>query len=205
IAITAASTTVSQDFQVLNGGNLRVGAGSTPNLTFNDDDVFVEGTLEVDGNIRLDGNTYFNGYATTTASTGAFATESTITAGGNIILQNAETIANSTNGTVAITAPSTTVSQDFQVMNGGNLRVGEGGVPSSTFNNDDIYVEGNVELDGNIDIGGSFLIGNVGTPATTLVRLVQPCFAVTQPDDTIWYLWVLNNGHWGTSSTSCMD
>ncbi|MFA6358838.1 MAG: hypothetical protein WCY09_09310, partial [Candidatus Omnitrophota bacterium] len=38
-------------------GNLRVGTGSTPNITQNGDDVFIEGQLEVDGVPRFDATT----------------------------------------------------------------------------------------------------------------------------------------------------
>lgn len=38
-------------------GNLRVGTGSTPNITQNGDDVYIEGQLEVDGAPRFDAST----------------------------------------------------------------------------------------------------------------------------------------------------
>jgi len=38
-------------------GNLRVGTGSTPNITQNGDDVYIEGQLEVDGVPRFDATT----------------------------------------------------------------------------------------------------------------------------------------------------
>ena len=47
---------------------LRVGTGSTPDVTPGDDDAFIEGTLEVDGASRFDGALDINSNATFAAS-----------------------------------------------------------------------------------------------------------------------------------------
>lgn len=44
----------------VNNGPLRVGLGSTPDVTPGSDDLFVEGTMEVDGASRMDGNVDIN-------------------------------------------------------------------------------------------------------------------------------------------------
>lgn len=63
---------------------MRIGTGSTFGGigTVGADELGVEGAMEVDGISYLDGNVQFNGYATTTAASGNFATEGDITMGG---------------------------------------------------------------------------------------------------------------------------
>jgi len=122
----------------ITAGNLTIGNG-TPTVVRGGEDAYVEGTFEVDGAVRFDG---------------------TLEVNGNITLQNDETIANSSDGTIALTAASTTVSTDFDVL-AGNLRVGNG-VPTVTLDNEDAYVEGTFEVDGAVRFDGTLEVnGNI--------------------------------------------
>lgn len=89
------------------------------------------GNFAMEGNLTVGGTTELGGSASTTGSaalksanitsdTGAISfgnenltTTGTLTIGGNLTLQNSETISNSTDGTVSITAGTTTVSGIF--------------------------------------------------------------------------------------------
>ena len=115
-------------------GNFRVG-NAEPSVALNGEDALIEGTLEVGG-------------ATTLSST--------------LNLQNAETIANSTNGTIAMTVQSTGT---VNVLTG-NLAVGNG-TPSTTQNGEDAYIEGMLDVDGNAGFEGNVYL-NVGVVTTTL-------------------------------------
>lgn len=46
---------------VVQARQLRIGRGSTPDVTPGDDDAFIEGTLEVDGAVRFDGGLNLSG------------------------------------------------------------------------------------------------------------------------------------------------
>jgi hypothetical protein len=61
-------------------GYVRVGTGATPDVTPGDDDVFIEGTIEVDGASRFDGDAVFNATVNTAADSELTISSGAITA-----------------------------------------------------------------------------------------------------------------------------
>jgi hypothetical protein len=72
--ISATTAVGTGNFHVKNG-NLRVGNGTSPDVTLNGEDAYIEGTLEVDGAVRLD-NLSTNGLVT--VSGGVLSSSTTI-------------------------------------------------------------------------------------------------------------------------------
>lgn len=79
--------------------------------------------------------------------------------GGNITMQNDETLANSLNGTIT----ATVAANGAFAINTGNLRVGNG-TATQTLNGEDGYVEGLLEVDGKIYADGGISPSSV-TPS----------------------------------------
>jgi len=145
-------------------GNLAVGNG-TPSTTQDGEDLYAEGMLEVDGSADLDSTL---DVASTAKLNAAVITTTLDVQGGDITLQNDETIGNQTNGTVAITA--TTVSANGNLQTTGTLDVQGGDI---TLQNDETIGNGTngtiamtVQSTGTVNVlTGNLAVGN-GTPTT---------------------------------------
>ncbi len=130
----------------------RVGTGSTPGITLGTDDVFIEGTLETDGVASFSAGAVGAPaiYGTDDVDTGIWwsaADTLNMSVGGAEVLEfgaTANIIGNASDTTTIL----------------GALRVGTGGTPGITLGDDDLYVEGTLEVD---DVM-SFAAGAVGAP-----------------------------------------
>ncbi len=130
----------------------RVGTGSTPGITLGADDVFIEGTLETDGIASFSAGAVGAPaiYGTDDVNTGIWwsaADTLNMSVGGAEVLEfgaTANIIGNASDTTTIL----------------GALRVGTGGTPGITLGDDDLYVEGTLEVDGVT----SFAAGAVGAP-----------------------------------------
>jgi len=133
-------------------GNLRVGNG-TPSTTQDGEDAYIEGMLDVDGNAGFEGNLYANA---------AIITTTLDVAGGDITLQNDETVSNSTNGTVGITVDA---AGSLNVLTG-NFRVGNA-EPSVALNGEDALIEGTLEVGGATTLSSTLNLQNAETIANS--------------------------------------
>jgi len=123
-------------------GYVRVGTGATPDVTPGDDDVFVEGTLEVDGASRFDGDTVIN-------ATANLGSDSELTISGGVITATKSFHNVDTEGDGA--------SDDLDTINGGT----EGDILTIVANNAgrSVVVKNGT---GNIVCGGDHTLDNTG-------------------------------------------
>ena len=115
----AVTPTAAGSFYVATG-NLKVG-DANPSVAMDGEDGFVEGTMEVGGATTLS-NTLAT-YGLLTANAGATIVGTLDASTEDFVLENDESIGNQTNGTVAITATTTSVSGAFIVATWGNYAV----------------------------------------------------------------------------------
>jgi hypothetical protein len=140
-------TTVAGDGVQITTGNLRIGDGSE-DATIDGEDLYCEGISEFDGAMRVDG---------------ALTTNSTITAVGNVTLDDGSgaspnlTLTDETNETAVFSKVDagfltvTTVAGDGVQVTTGNLKVGDG-TPGVTQNGEDFYCEGTGEFAGDVTL-----------------------------------------------------
>jgi len=145
-------------FTVSSGGDLTVApSGSDLAITGNGS---ISGTLGVTGNTTLIGNSYVNGYATTTAASGNFATEGTLTVStdgvGKDVIFYSDTAGDNFTWTAADGVLTLTGTNGQTALNvaDGNVVIADDLTVSGTFSPVDFSPSGNVTLAGYLDIGG---------------------------------------------------
>ncbi len=155
----------------ISGGLTDVGGG-TGALANGDNDLLVAGDFEVDIDANIDGDLIVAGSGGMDIS------------GGDITMENDETLSNDTNGIITATVDAS----GWFVISTGNLVVGTPATASLALNGLDAYVEGTLEadglarLDGGVDVIGDLTISN---------GLFLPSF-----DDL-----TVNDGDWITPTT----
>ncbi|MBU0495044.1 MAG: hypothetical protein KKA73_14205 [Chloroflexi bacterium] len=139
---SAAATTVTLSLSAATDklnvvtGNIKVGNGIN-GTTLNGEDVYIEGTLEVDGVAYLDGGGDLNG------------TSLVLDAAGADTLQSAA----ATTTTLNLSAAG-----DIFYIPTGSVKMGAG-IPGSTLNGGDLYVQGTFESDSTANIAGLLTAG----------------------------------------------
>jgi len=161
-----ANATVTQGIDIdlgsvygmsIDGGLTDFGAG-TYTVADGDEDVGIDGVLEVNDVAYLDGGAEVNGTLT---------------------LENDETIVNSENGVIT----ATVAAGGWFAITTGNLVVGTPGTASLTLNGNDAYVEGTLESDGLARLdGGATVVGDL----TISNGLTLPGFADETITDGEW-------------------
>jgi cytoskeletal protein CcmA (bactofilin family) len=119
---------------------LRVGTGSTADLTHGADDAFIEGQLEVDGAVRFDGSVTIGD------------------AGADVLTINADTV--TLTAGCAVTVPDTAYFS--------RVRVGTGSTADLTLVDDDAFIEGQLEVDGAVRLDGNVTLGDAASDVITL-------------------------------------
>ncbi len=148
-------------------GSLSVGDGAPNRITPDDEEVYIEGALEVDGAAYFDNRIAANLSSATDSfinltSTGDFIFYDNGTAAMTIDDSGDVTLA----GGLAVNGDDITSDGNLEIEATGYVRVGDSGVPTTASSDDDLFVTDDLEVDGigRFDLGASdYLLVNAAS------------------------------------------
>ena len=194
--IVSVGVPVTGYMEILNG-NMKVGNG-TPTLPLNGEDFYVEGTLETGGNALIGGTQTIvgdlnvnGGDINSTAGTlvinagGTVDIQDNVTADsltldtGGLTLSNAETITNAVDGTILLTAPTTSLTGDITIQ-GNDLTFGNGESISNSTDGTLLFTSPTSSFTGDVTITGNDLsFGNGETLSNATDGTILATLAAT--------------------------